>query len=678
MKHLALSRQDVIELTGWSKRTVQLKAHQGLLLRCEVTGGRRLRNGRKVVKFTAASPALIPYQLQIAERHLATAHQESALALADSDQPTLFEASAPPAQAALTDTQKSQALTRQKMLQPLIEFRHELSKGRRPEIAIEGGAVRTMDQMAAWIGAQHELSRSKVWAWLKRYDEEGLAGLADKPRSDKGRSRFFAEFPEAALFVQQKYLNENLSITVVHEALLREWPRLYNHGSQPPCYRTVREFLKALPKPIAILAREGKRAFAEKCEEYLPRDYESYRINETWVSDHGKHDVWAMNDGFFPFLPLGRAVRVWLTPIEDMRSRKILGYAFSYNPSSLSFGSALRMAMMRYGVPEEIYIDNGKDFQKLGAALEDWKLTAEVEGVLHRFGCKVTSCIPFHPQSKPVESWFKTVRNRWDSMWREWYCGNRPSARPEICSEALKEHEALMKAGEWRRSKMPTVSEFIALTIDWIENDYNARHAHSGRGMNGRTPDQVFDELLPQSERRPVEERALDILLWDRKERVVSEGGCVERHGQRYEPADQESYQALFLQIGRKALVACDPANIGEAVVLDQERRFLGKVRAQELAAHGPISIDALKQSMKLRAKSRAATRTYLDLVAHASAALGNLPEMERRRRNIGLHRAPLAATLQLEAGTPSPAEPEPESRYTDELVDKYAGLMEK
>ena len=226
-------------------------------------------------------------------------------------------------------------------------------------------------------------------------------------------------------------------------------------------------------------------------------------------------------------------------------------------------------------------IDNGKDYEKIGRI----DFSPECSGVLVRLGIQPHYCLPRHPQSKLIESWFGTVRKRFDCLWPS-YCGPGPQDRPEQCTDALKEHQGFLK-GKRKSSPLPLASEFIATARQWI-TEYNSQHPHGGRGMSGRTPDEVFNELLPSPQRRLIESpEVLYALFWDRQRRKVSEGGCVQLYGERYEPADGESLAKLFLEIERNVLVACDPANLGEAIALDLDGRFLGRLRAQKLITRG-------------------------------------------------------------------------------------------
>ena len=106
-----------------------------------------------------------------------------------------------------------------------------------------------------------------------------------------------------------------------------------------------------------------------------------------------------------------------------MRSRKVLGTAWSATPSSHSISSALRIAIERYGIPKAFYIDNGKDYEKVGRI----DFSPECSGVLVRLGITPCYCLPKHPQSKLIESWFATCTNASTP------CGPPTAGRGRIC-----------------------------------------------------------------------------------------------------------------------------------------------------------------------------------------------------------------------------------------------------
>jgi transposase InsO family protein len=618
-----LTIQDVSDLTGWHPQHVRRLAREGQL---QQRPSKRARHDGRVQREYALSSLPAEAQLKFLKQPLLSGPACAALALrSDPNQSNLF-ASLPeitePERLSFSPEQNAQALKRLEAIAPLVEFASR-SRRSRPTFRTSGGvAVRSMTSLAGYLADQHQVSARTLWNWYAQYRQLGYAGLVDRVRSDKGKSRFLAAHAGVQAFLENKYLGERLSIRLVYQALLRDLRSLEPECSRPPSYSAVRSYLKQLPKPLLILSREGKRQFQERCEPYLLTDFDSLLPNQIWVSDHGQHDVWVRND-LFSGISANAAVRPWLTAVIDMRSRKIVGMAWSASPSSHTISSALRVGIENFGIPQALVIDNGKDYEKIGRI----DFSPECSGVLVRLGIQPHYCLPRHPQSKLIESWFGTVRKRFDCLWPS-YCGPGPQDRPEPCTDALKEHQGFLK-GKRKSSPLPLASEFMATARQWI-TEYNSQHPHSGRGMSGRTPDEVFNELLPSGQRRLIESpEVLYALFWDRQRRKVSEGGCVQLYGERYEPADGESLAKLFLEIERNVLVACDPANLGEAIALDFDGRFLGRLRSQKLITRGPVSHEDIRASMKIRHTARKAIADYVTGLSCIRARAGDRTEID-------------------------------------------------
>jgi len=155
--------------------------------------------------------------------------------------------------------------------------------------------------------------------------------------------------------------------------------------------------------------------------------------------------------------------------------------------------------------------------------------------------------------------------------------------------------------------------------------------------MNGRTPNEVFDEGYPPERRQPVNPRDLDVLLWDRVKRRVSEGGCVTIDKGRYEPADPQAVAELFMHIGRDVLIARDPYNLGEAIAIADDGQFIGSLRSEILLAQGPQSHALVRESMRQRRQLRRGVRDYMAFLAAQSRAMGIPTELEAMRERAGL-----------------------------------------
>ena len=617
-----LTLDRVVFLSGWSKRHIRrLASARRIQTREKGPSCTRDRSGSEY----ALSSLPIEAQLKFLKQPLVARPDCTSLALRpDRRQANLF-ASLPeitdPERLNFSAGQNAQAMKRLEAIAPLLEFSSRSKRSRPTFRTVGGSAVRSMNSLADYLADQHQISVRTLWNWYAQYKKLGYAGLIDRVRSDKGKSRFFEAHPGIRTFIENKYLRERLSVRLVYQALLHDWNSLEPGHLRPPSYSAVRSYLSRLPKPLLILSREGKRQFQERCEPYLLTDFDSLLPNQIWVSDHGQHDVWVRND-VFSGVSTNAAVRPWLTAVLDMRSRKAVGTAWSANPSSHTISSALRVGISDFGIPQALYVDNGKDFEKIGRV----DFSPECSGVLIRLGIQPQYCLPGHPQSKLIESWFGTVRKRFDCLWPS-YCGSGPKDRPEQCTIALAEHQAFLK-GKRKNSPLPLASEFIATARQWID-EYNSQHSHGGRGMKGRTPDEVFNELLVPGQRRLIESpEVLYALFWDRQRRKVSEGGCVQLYGERYEPADGESLAKLFLEIERDVMVACDPANLGDAIALDLDGRFLGKLRAQKLITRGPVSHEDIRASMRIRRTARKAIADYVTGLSAIRSRAGDKTEI--------------------------------------------------
>ena len=499
-----------------------------------------------------------------------------------------------------------------------------------------------------------------------------MPALAHRTRKDKGQSRYFENNPVLRSFAEKKYLSERLGYRSVHVAIVRECSQ---RKLDPPSYSTVRTYLDALPEPLKIYAREGERAYHDRCEMYVLKDYSKKLANDIWVSDHMTHDVFVRNDGFFPDVAEGAALRPWLTAIIDYRTRKVLGFTWCANPSSDSIASAMRMALIQFGKPAEcFYVDNGKDFKSLGRVNN---VSPELSGALERLGIASQYCTPRHPQSKHIERWFRTLHERFDVLWRPFYSGTSPKTRPEECDEELAKHKKLLKSGNVEQSALPLASEFVQAAAFWIAQ-YNAHHQHTGEGMDGRTPDELFNAQYPMEQRRLLNDsdiRALDILLRRREKRRVRQGGCVfigvGGGTHRYEPADPASQAAMMLEIEHDVIVACDPANMGEAVACDLDGHYIATLQASKLMEHGPVSRDEVRSSMRQRRLVRRAIKGYVENLIAASYERGEQSELEILREGAGLTATPMR--VQRTRALPAAIAPMPAVKVgIDDMVNRF------
>jgi predicted DNA-binding transcriptional regulator AlpA len=670
---------EVMAVTGWDRSTIFRKQKRGEL-RTRPTD--KSRNGKPVLEYDSASlPA--DAQLKLMQRKMTSAalvpvvHSISAIATLPapgSDQITT-------ALASLSAAEQSQALERLEAIRFMIDFKNK-TNGHKPIFqGAQGVGFTTLSAVAKHISQVTGYSERNIWRWWKRYIAPGgISNLVDRARADSGKSRFFQEHPEAAEFAKNKYLNEkHLSVTLIFEELVRYWPRLRaRHDARPCDYNTVRLFLEREIDPLLkIVAREGQRAYNEKAAPFLIRNIEAKAVNEYWISDHMLHDVWVRNDGVFGELGRNEAFRPYLTCIVDMKSRRVVGTAWCVNPSSNTISSALQVALRNFGKPLCFYVDNGKDFKKLGkdappapGLSEDANKVMMNLGILVRLGIESQHCLPFHPQSKQIESFFHTLHTRFDVLWGDAYAGTSPKDRPEECDALRAEHMQAMRKGDGDNSPLPKASDFIKTACYWLD-DFNHTHRHTGQGMRKRTPVQVYDAELPLEKRQPVDIRAIAPLFWNYQERTVREGGCIDLFNTRYEPADGDSVAAMMLRVTAKVQIACDPLNLGDALAFDDAGKFLGHLHSQEMMVHGETSEEQMRHTMRMRRGVYSAIKKYQSgLEKHRTAAgdLTGLESLKRRAMNAAVPKPNVYALP-----VPKAVNERAQSRlHVDDIADAY------
>lgn len=424
-----LKSVDLCALTGWSKRTLQHKAKSG-----EISwrhGHASTRNGKREREYSVASLP-VEHQFKLlsagAAGGLVSARPENS---PHEIEPSLFLAPVQIPEAMLiaaSPAQEKQMRERADTIAPMITFRDNAKfQGSIVRLA-NGRQVRSLDECARYVAEQHQIGIRTVWRWYKKFQRGGASALLTKPRSDRARSRFFHDENNEAVakFVLAKFAEGRYGYSYIHGAMIREWGNFHlGAGVSPPSYQTVKAYIESVPAAVRDAVRLNREQYDSKYAPFLKTDIAALRVNQIWVADHRIYNVFAQNDCFTELPKLAR-VRLWVTAIEDMRSRAIVGAVWGVSPSSRTIGSAFRIAILRFGVPDIFYCDNGKDFRKVGGPgcaefplNEEGKIELDVSSrhLMERLGVRTVYCKPRHPQSKMIESYFSTVSKNFDVLW---------------------------------------------------------------------------------------------------------------------------------------------------------------------------------------------------------------------------------------------------------------------
>ncbi|GHT87508.1 hypothetical protein AGMMS49543_23750 [Betaproteobacteria bacterium] len=329
------------------------------------------------------------------------------------------------------------------------------------------------------------------------------------------------------------------------------------------------------------------------------RDYAAFALHECWSMDARHVDV-QVSPGVGIMGIKGRSHRPWFYAIIDFRSRYVVGYAFGWELNTDLVRAALRNAFETTGrvIPQRAQMDNGREVTaKEITGGTDWRLRGKVKdgeiiGILPLLGVAVDFATPANGQSKPVERLFGTLAGI-EPGFREAYLGNNPQARPE-------EHDPAC---------FVTAEELVSAYREEIVRYHNT--PHRGDAMNGRTPLQVYNELMraPGFVPRRMTESQYRWTALSAKAVRLSKNGTFELYGHRY--WSNETAAAPKGDFGYYAMY--HPEDFSAPVSLYRKNKLIAENIQQQHRASGKNKEDArliakkkndFKRSVKAQAKA--------------------------------------------------------------------------
>ena len=182
-------------------------------------------------------------------------------------------------------------------------------------------------------GDPRAVSRNTLDRWIRKYRAEGLAGLRDRPRADRGSARLDPALLDLAIRLR-------LEAPARSAAHISEIVRA-RHGVRI-AERTLAEQFRRRGFTRGELLRDG-RTFGR---------YEADAPNERWIGD--------VLVG--PFVPHPRApgsVRARLFLLVDDHSRLLVAGRWMGNETLRAGQEILHAAILRRGLPESLHVDNG-------------------------------------------------------------------------------------------------------------------------------------------------------------------------------------------------------------------------------------------------------------------------------------------------------------------------------
>ncbi len=443
------------------------------------------------------------------------------------------------------------------------------------------------DKRAAFLrqyNQQHPdkpLTKRQLNHWETLYKRDGLAGLVDRRGGyNKGASTIPEDVKQVflAYWMQEKGNRRGggPSIASCYRLTQLNFP-----DRQLPSVAAFQRFVQTIPYAAKVLGREGKKAFADKCEPYIPFDYRSICTNEIWCADNHVFDLWTKDEK-------GRVFRPWIVGWMDKRSRYIVGYQLlDHDPNADSVLDAFARSVNACGIPERVLLDNGADYTTHDLFNKNFALS-----LANEMSIAVTNATPYNAKAKLIERFFNTLEYTY-CIHLSSYFGPDPQRRPE----------RLKKASEQLKEEAIPFQEFtehIAFIIDSYNNT-----PHSGDAMDGMCPCQAFRKFTD----KPINTATPSMLAmyFKRTTRLLTVG----RNGVRV-PELQMYYDSeqLVPYQKKKIYVRYNTDDVREVYCFSKDDEFICTARSvalgnlnQEMTAQNMRELNNKKKQLRRLAK---------------------------------------------------------------------------
>jgi transposase InsO family protein len=221
------------------------------------------------------------------------------------------------------------------------------------------------------------LSKHTLYGWKRRFDNEGPAGLVDKPKGKSTGSRL----PEITrrTILMLKEAHPDWGCQRISDMLLRG-PAL------PAC-----------PAAVAhVLHEEGYESVETPTAPHEPKvqSFERARPNQLWQTD------------LFTFILKRQNRRVYLVAFLDDHSRFVTGYGLHASQSAALVLEVFRAAIAGFSTPEEVLTDNGTQYVT-------WRGKSAFARECDKRGIRQVVASPHRPQT------LGKIERFWGSLWRE-------------------------------------------------------------------------------------------------------------------------------------------------------------------------------------------------------------------------------------------------------------------
>lgn len=543
--------------------------------------------------------------------------------------------------------------------------------------AADGGQSAVIAEKAAQFG----VSERTIRRWLAAAKAKDAAALDDGRKGNRNAAKYDWDALKLAVFTV--YSNRiGPTIAQAHLGYLQLRREEPERGLPELPERTFAYYVHKFAPALLQRGRGGDPARAARKNHTRPvyRDWTDIRCMGVWMGDGTAWDQLV----YWPRYQ--KPIRPWFLTWLDVRTRRIVAWRLVDKVNGATAMLALRDGWRAWGLCDELYVDNGKEYENKdsrGQKIYKGKIViGHLEGYLEAIGVHQRNAIVRNPESKaPMERWYATLSGSYLNLFDAYTGGNITSLTRKKDDARLKQD---LKAG--RVLNMDEARDLARAIVA----AYNAA-PHSSLGK--KSPDQMWIELYNKTadgarfhDVTKASKTELHFALMRRKQKTINAGG-IELYGQKYGPADRND-RAFMDAKGRKGFFAYDPEDVSVlhlyAFGPDNRPKYVCELRPIR-----PISAadeNALRHEFKAKqAEERTLAEARTILIDRTIDAVGVLrrgrlhisDEAKARREQIvalaaadsNVARFPAGQTADLAKGMPAKTEPKPEINDEEENV---------
>ncbi len=390
-----------------------------------------------------------------------------------------------------------------------------------------------------------------------------------------------------------------------------------------PTKKTVENWIKRKVDVMVIkFRREGMEA-VEKCFPAMKRNKDMFDVMQAVNGDGYALGIWADFGN-------GTIVKPIVWSWQDIRSSKVLAWRMDISENRELVRLATLDLITDWGIPEFMWLDNTRaatSKQISGGLPNRYRFKVKDDdplGIMPLLGIDLKYTLPGHGQSKPVER-VHGIGGYLDFDTLPVFEGRGTKGRPVPIAEV----EELFK-------------NFV--------NEINARPDRRGDSVKGKSFDQVFNELYPETIITRATEKQRKYCMCVAEVVTVSRTNAeITLKAGRSDGGENRYWNnELIAHMGQKVTVRFDPANLHSPV-------YVETISGVEICTAEPSITGGFKDAAAARehARNKGHFKKHVKLAAEAIGR-NDLAESRRYMGTVPEPEKPQSKVTRLAAGVPT------------------------